>query len=163
MAFISDPAFIATVGLILFFVVLFYFKVPGSLGSRLDDRAQKIADELEDARRMREEAQELLASYQRRQREAETEAETIVSQAKKEAKRIREQARKDLEDRLERRAVMAEAKIAQAEKQAAAEVRAAAADQAVAAAEALIRDKLDEKGRDAILKSSLSDLEKRLN
>lgn len=91
MAFISDPAFIATVGLILFFVVLFYFKVPGSLGSRLDDRAQKIADELEDARRMREEAQELLASYQRRQREAETEAETIVSQAKKEAKRIREQ------------------------------------------------------------------------
>ena len=159
MAFISDPSFFALVGLILFFVVLIYFKVPGSLGSRLDDRAQKIADELEDARRMREEAQELLASYQRRQREA----ETIVSQAKKEAKRIREQARKDLEDRLERRAVMAEAKIAQAEKQAAAEVRAAAADQAVAAAEALIRDKLDEKGRDAILKSSLSDLEKRLN
>lgn len=163
MDIISDPPFIATIGLILFLAVLVYFKVPGLLGERLDTRSQKIADELEEARRLREEAQEMLANYQRQQREAETEAETIVSQAKKEAKRIREQARHDLQDRIERRTQMAEAKIAQAEKQAAADVRAAAADQAVAAAKILIKGKLDDKDRAALMKSGLADLEKRLN
>lgn len=162
MTLFADPAFWALIGLLLFFAVVIYFKVPGSLGKQLDERAERISKELDEARKMRDEAQELLASYQRRQREAEVEAETIVEAAKKEAKRIREQARTDLEERIERRTRMAEAKIAQAEQEAAAEVKAAAADLAAEAAEKLVRDKLDDKGRKAIFKDSLDSLEQRL-
>ncbi len=162
MTLFADPAFWAMIGLLLFFAVLIYFKVPGSLGKQLDERAERISKELDEARKMRDEAQELLASYQRRQREAEVEAETIVEAAKKEAKRIREHAREDLEERLERRTRMAEAKIAQAEQEAAAEVKAAAADLAADAAEKLVRDKLDDKGRKTIFKTSLDALEQRL-
>lgn len=162
MTLFADPAFWAFIGLVLFFAVVIYFKVPGSLGKQLDERAERISKELDEARKMRDEAQELLASYQRRQREAEVEAETIVEAAKKEAKRIRDQARSDLEERIERRTRMAEAKIAQAEQEAAAEVKAAAADLAAAAAETLVRDKLDDKGRAALFKDSLKSLEQRL-
>jgi len=159
----SEPTFWVFVAFVLFFALLIWKKVPSLVAGMLDDRAQRIAKELEDARRMREEAQEMLANYQRRQREAEQEAEAIVEAARKEAKRLHEATRKQLAERLERRAEIAEAKIAQAEQQAAAEVRAAAADLSIEAARALLTDKLDAKTRKALLESSLEDLESRLN
>jgi len=162
-AILSDTSFWALVGLILFFVVIAYFKVPGSIANQLDGRAQRIGDELEQARRMREEAQEILASYQRRQREAEEEAEQIVQQAKDEAKRVREAANKDLDERLERRTQQAEAKIAQAQQQAEQEIRAAAAEKAIQAAEAMLRDGLTKGARESLFKDSVKDLEKRLS
>jgi len=158
----SDPTFWVLVSLVIFLGILLWKRVPKLLGQKLDDRSAQIAQELEDARRMREEAQELLASYQRRQREAESEAEMLVAQAKAEADRMRIEARRALEERVERRTRMAEEKIARAEKQAEAEVRGAAADLAVKAAEELIRNKLDEASRQRIFESSLKDLERRL-
>lgn len=158
----SDPTFWVLISLLIFIGVLLWAKVP-ALGARaLDDRAAAIAKELEDARRMREEAQELLAVYQRRQREAEGEAEALVAQARSEADRLRAEARQSLEQRIVSRTKMAEDKIARAEKQAEAEVRATAADLAVKAAEQLIRERLDDQTRQRIFSQSLKDLERRL-
>ncbi|MBL4645099.1 MAG: ATP F0F1 synthase subunit B, partial [Rhizobiales bacterium] len=81
-----DATFWALVGLVLFLALIIYLKVPGKMGEALDKRSDAIRSELEDARRLREEAQALLAEYQRKQREAEREAEDIINQAKREAK-----------------------------------------------------------------------------
>jgi len=124
---------------VLFLLMLLYFGVHKKIGGALDDRADKIRNELDEAKSLREEAQALLANYQRKQKEAEDQAEEIVKQARKDAENMAANARKDLAERLERRAAQAEAKIATAEAQAMAEVKAKAADLALEAAEKLIR------------------------
>lgn len=88
----------ATIGLILFGAVVVYLKVPGMLGKSLDERAGKIRNELEEARRLREEAQQLLAEYQRKRKEAEKEAADIVTAAKNEAGMLVEDARRKTEE-----------------------------------------------------------------
>jgi len=160
---LNDTSFWATIGVAVFFGVLLWAKVPGMLAKQLDDRADKIRHDLDEARRMREEAQELLASFQRKQREAETEAEAIVEQAKADAKHLREEARADLASRLERRTAMAEQRIAQAEAHAVAEVKAMAADLATEAAARLIAENTKKADHSARLKDDLADLESKLN
>ena len=128
-----DPSFWVAVCVILFFALLFWKGAHKAIGKSLDDRADKISAELDEAKRLREEAQQLLASFQRKQKEAEEQAEEIVEQAKHDAKIMADNARKELSERLERRAAMAEAKIANAEAQALAEVKAKAADIALEA------------------------------
>jgi F-type H+-transporting ATPase subunit b len=135
--------FFALVALVIFVAGMIYLRLPGRITKSLDERAERIAKELEDARQLREDAQALLASYQRKQREAEQEAKDIVEAAKHEAARIIEDTRADLATQLERRTKIAEEKIAQAESQAMAEVQAVAADTAVAAARQLIAEKID--------------------
>jgi len=120
-----------------------YLGVHKTIGNALDERAQKIADELDAARRMREEAQELLAQYQRRQREAEDEAQSIIDQAKKDAARLGEEMRDKINDQITRRAKSAEEKIARAEAQAIAEVRGQTADLAVDTAKEIIKTRVD--------------------
>lgn len=158
----SDPTFWVLISLLIFIGILLWAKVPRLGAKALDERAAAIAKELEDARRMREEAAALLAKYQQRQREAEGEAEALVAQAKAEADRLRAETRRALEERIAARTRMAEDKIARAEKQAEADVRAAAANLAVKAAEQLIRDKLDDASRARIFDASLKDMERRL-
>ncbi|MEN0652868.1 MULTISPECIES: F0F1 ATP synthase subunit B family protein [Hyphobacterium] len=160
---LSDPTFWAMVGLVLFFGVLVWQKVPGAIAKMLDNRADTIRKELEEARRLREEAQELLASFQRKQREAEAEADAIVAQAKKDAKSMRAEARKELAERLDRRTAMAEQRIAQAEVHATQEIRALAADLAVDAAAKLLGEKLSKKQISDQIKADLETLEQRLN
>lgn len=160
---LSDPTFWAAVGLVLFFGVLFWQKVPGAIAKLLDSRADAIRTELEEARRLREEAQELLASFQRKQREAEAEADGIIAQAKKDAKSMRAEARKELSERLDRRTAMAEQRIAQAEAHASQEIRALAADLAVDAAAKLLGEKLTKKQISDQIKADLETLEQRLN
>lgn len=145
-----DNTFWTLVALLIFLGGVIYLRVPGRVTKSLDDRADRIAKELDEARNLREEAQALLASYQRKQREAQQEAEDIVEAAQHEAKRIIEETRADLAAQLERRTKLAEEKIAQAEAQAMAEVRAAAADTAVEAARTIIAGRIDA-GADAKL------------
>ncbi len=129
----------------------------------LDKRAAKIADEINDARRMREEAQELLASYQRRQREAEEEAAGIIEQAKKDAQRMAAEARAKIEEQTERRIKAAEEKIERAEAQAISEVRGQTADLAIEAARHIIRERMDAGAQGAYVDKAIAGLKDKLN
>ena len=162
-ALLADTSFWTFTGLIVFFVVLLVFGVPKMLAKALDDRAETIRRELDEARRLREEAQEMLASYERRQREAAAEAEEMIKQAKSEAEYLRKEAREELQARMERRTAMAEQRIAQAEAQAAKEVRARAAELAVDAAEQILKSKLTKTQRNALVKSDIGALPGKLN
>ena len=158
-----DSSFWALVALILFFVVIAYFKVPAMLAKGLDDRSDKIRDDLDEARKLREEAQHLLADYQRKRREAEQEAEGIIAAAKREAEALAQEAERKTEDYVSRRTAMAEQKIAQAESQAVAEVRAKAVDVAVEAAREVLGSQMAGKNADAMFKKSLADVKARMN
>lgn len=129
----------------------------------LDKRAQKIADELDEARKMREEAQELLAVFQRRQRDAGDEAEAIIEQAKKDAERLASEARAKINEQTDRRIKAAEEKIARAEAQAISEVRGQAADLAVEAARNILRDRMDSGAQAAFTDKAIASLREKLN
>jgi F-type H+-transporting ATPase subunit b len=166
MANLLDPGdtyFWTALALLGFFAILIYFKVPDSVGKSLDARAEAIRKDLVDARRMREEAQQLLADYHRRSKEAEEEAKEIVAAARREAETLASETRKTLAETLERRTKAAEEKIARAEAQAVSEVRSAAVDVALVTAEKIMRAKVTGSEADAIIESSISDLKGRLN
>ena len=158
-----DATFWATVALVLFFCLIFYMKVPGMMTKGLDDRSEKIRKDLEDARRMREEAQQLLAEYQRKRKEAEQEAETIISAAKREADALAKDAERKTADYVARRTTLAEQKIAQAEGQALAEVKASAVDLAIDAARSIITKNTSGAAGKDLFNKSLVELKSRLN
>ncbi len=138
-----DNTFWTLVALVIFLAGVVYLKVPGTITKSLDERGERISRELEEARKLREEAQTLLASYQRKQREAQAEADEIVEAAKAEAGRMIEETREELSVQLDRRTKLAEEKIKAAEAQAMAEVQSIAADAAVGAARVVIASKTD--------------------
>src|SRR5215831_10481775 len=155
MEFLNDPETWVAVGFVLFLGVLLWTRVPGMIGTSLDARAAAIAKELEDARKLRSEAEALLAEYQQKRNRAEDEAGAILSEAKAEAERYAAEARASIKAQIERRSRQAEEKIAQAESQAVAEIRGLAADAAVAAAEKLIAARLDDNRSADLIKRSL--------
>jgi len=155
---LDDPTTLVFLAVVLFFLFLGYFGVHKKIAGALDARSDKIREELEEARRLREEAQQLLASYQRKQKEAEEQAEEIVKQARSDAENMAAQARKDLAERLERRAAQAEAKIANAEAQAMSEVKAKAADLAMDTAETLIKTKLTAADKTKLIKDGIAQM-----
>jgi F-type H+-transporting ATPase subunit b len=139
---------------LVFFGVLVYMKVPGMLIAALDKRADKIRADLDEARRLREEAQALLREYELKRGEAEAEAQAIVGQAKREAEVLGEEARARIEDYVARRTKAVESRIAQAEQQAVAEVRSRAIDVATAAAGRILADEAKgAKGEDLVVRS----------
>jgi F-type H+-transporting ATPase subunit b len=158
-----DASFFALVGLILFFVLLVYVGVHTKIGKALDARANSIAKDLEDAKRLREEAAALLADYQKRSREAEAEAQTIVDKARREAAALAEAAKAEMEDYVVRRTKMAEDKIVQAEHQALQEVKALSADVSIAAAEKILAAKLAGTAGADLVTASIADVRNRLN
>lgn len=133
------------------------------MAKALDDRADGIRKELEEARQLREEAQTLLASFQRKQVEAEEQAKDIVKQARLDAETMAAQARQDLKERLERRAEQAEAKIKNAETQAMADVKARAVDLAAKAAEQILRSELASADHNTLIKNGITEMGKTLN
>ena len=158
-----DASFWALVSLILFLALLAYLKVPGMLTKSLDDRADKIRSELDEARRLREEAQQLLAEYQRKRKDAEKEASEVIAAAEHEAAGLVADARQKTDDYVKRRTAMAEQKIALAEAEAINEVRQSAVDIAVSAAQTIIAEKADDKTTGELFKSSVAELKERLN
>ena len=159
----GDPTLYVIIAVALFLVMLMYFGIHKKIAASLDDRSAKIKAELDEARRLREEAQALLASYQRKQKEAESRAEDIVKQARHDAEIMAANARKDLAERLERRAAMAEAKIANAETQALSEVRGRAADIAMNAARDLLKTELSSAEKNKLVKSGIASMGNMLN
>ncbi|MDD7911254.1 MULTISPECIES: ATP F0F1 synthase subunit B [Pseudovibrio] len=154
----------AFVGLILFFALLQWLKVPSKIGGALDKQADNIKTELDEARKLREEAQSILAEYQRKRTEAEAEAEQIVADAKLEAERMAAEANEALEEMIARRTKAAEAKIGQAEANAIAEVKARAAEVAAAAAEEIVTSSLsDADTKSKVVSESIKQISARLN
>ena len=151
------------VALIIFFGIVVYLKVPGMVTKSLDERADKIRNELDEARKLREEAQQVLAEYQRKRKEAEQEASDIVAAAKRDADLLLEEAKEKTREYVARRTALAEQKIAQAERDAVNEVRSRAVDVAVAAAGDLLASKVDAKARGELFKSALKEVRTRLN
>lgn len=158
-----DSTFWALVGLILFFAVIVYFKVPRTVTKALDDRSETIRNELSEARRLREQASQILADTQKKRRDAEAEAEEIVAAAKREADNLSADAERKTTEYVERRTALAEQKIGQAEAQAVAEVKAAAVEVATAAAAHLLGQKVSGDTQDQMFQSSLDEVRTRMN
>src|ERR1700730_9486828 len=155
--------FWVAVAFVLFIGVLAYFQVHKLIVKGIDDRRDLIKAELNEARRLKEEAQALLAQYREKQRAAEQEAAAIVAGAKAEAERLALEAKAKMEDFVARRTKMAESKIAQAEAQALADVRSAAAEAAVAAAETILTRTVKAKLADDLIAKGIADLKGKLN
>jgi len=128
----------------------------------LDQRALRIEGELDEARRLREEAELLLADYRRKEREAAAEAEAIIAHAREEAERIAAQSARDLDQAVTRRQLLAEERIAQAEAKAVEEIRAVAVDVAINAAREVIAAELDRQRSEALLDTAIAALPQRL-
>jgi F-type H+-transporting ATPase subunit b len=155
-----DASFFVAVGFVLFVLMLGYFGVHTMLAKTLDDRATLIADELSEASRLRNEAEAVLASYQRKAAEAQSEADAILTSAREEAEALAAETAKRMSEFVARRTQQAEAKIAIAESQAMNEVRAAAADAAVKAAETILRAQMKDGASADMLTASIKDVRK---
>ena len=149
--------------LLVFIGILIYMKVPGMAVAALDKRAAKIKADLEQARKLREEAEALLREYQRKRGEAEKEAAGIVEQAKREAEALGTEARARIEDYVVRRTKAVESRIAQAEAQAVAEVRSRVIDVATTAASRILADEAKGQKGDELIDRSIDALRKNLN
>jgi F-type H+-transporting ATPase subunit b len=163
MEAIKEPEFWVAVAFVLFVAVILYVGAHKKMIEALDHRSARIKAELDEARRLRDEASGLLAEYQRKQGEAEREAEAIVVDAKAEAERVASEARVKMEEFVARRTKLAQVKIGQAEAQALADVRAAAADAAVSAAERILRDSAKGPVADNLIVQGIDDVKAKLN
>jgi len=142
MELLQDAHFWEAVGLAILLIGLIYLKVPGMALAALDARATKIQAQLDEATKLREEAERLLAEIKTQREASEHQAASIVAMAREEAARLGEEAKVKLEEQIKRRGLLAERRIALAETQAAAEVKAAAADLAAQVAEAVLAARL---------------------
>ncbi len=151
------------VGFLLFIALLFYFKVPAMIAGMLDARANRIREQLEEARQAREEAQSLVANFERKHQDVQREADEIVSRAKAEANAAAEQAQKDLQESIARKLKAAEERIAQAEASATREVRNASAAAAIAAAREAIGGGLSDSSAGTMIDDGIANIGSRLN
>jgi len=163
MELFRNPEFWVAVGFVAVLGVFVWKKVPALLANILDARAHAISKELDEAKRLREEAAAVLAGYLKKVASVESEVAAIVADAKAEAERFAKETRAQLRAQIDRRAQMAKDKIAQAETAALAEIRGLAADTAVAAAEKLIAARMDEKRGAALVERSIKELPDKLN
>jgi F-type H+-transporting ATPase subunit b len=158
-----EPETWVAIAFVLFVGLGIYLKVPAMLAKMLDDRADKIGKELAEARKLREEAQALLAEYQKKRAEAEKDAANIVAQAKVEAESYGVETRKKLAETIERRTKQAAQKIAQAEAAAIKEVRTTATEAAIAAASKLIGEAVQGAAGGKFIDESIAAVKSRLN
>ena len=164
LAFLSEPETWVAVAFVIFVGVLIYAGAHRTIIEALDRRAARIKAELDEARRLKEEAKALLAEYERKKGEAEQEAAGIIAGAKAEADRLAAEAKTKSEEFLARRTKLAETKIAQAEAQAVADVRNAAAEAAVAAAERVLADTVKgSKLADELIAKGVAEVKAKLN
>ena len=160
---LKNTDFVVFLGLVVFVGILLYFKVPSLIMGMLDKRADDIQSELDEARALREEAQSLLASYERKQREVQDQADRIVAAAKEEATVAAEQARADLETSLARRIAAAEDQIESARASAIKDVRDQSVTIAIAAAQTVIADQMSAEAANDLIESGIAEVESRLH
>ena len=160
---LTNTNFIVLLAFILFIGVLFYFNVPKLLGDMLDKRAETIRSELDEARKLREEAQSILASYERRQKEVQEQADRIVESARKEAEAEAIKAREALEATVARRLAAAEEQIASAQASAERVVRDKAIKVAIAAARNVIATQMTAASAGKLIDAAINEVDANLN
>ncbi|MDQ7010467.1 MAG: F0F1 ATP synthase subunit B [Mariprofundaceae bacterium] len=160
---LNNAEFVVLIATVLFVAFLVYLKVPGMVTKMLDQKADEIRSELDEARRLREEAQGILASYERKQKEVKEHAEGIVKHAKQEADAAAERAMADLKESIARRLRAAEDQIASAEAAAVREVRDAAIAVAIETARDVITKKMTAKEGNALIDHSIQEVERKLH
>jgi F-type H+-transporting ATPase subunit b len=158
-----EAEFWVAIAFVIFAAILWKAGAFRQMTEGLDQRGKRIRAELDEAKRLREEAAQVLADYQRRRGEAEREAQEIIALAKEEAQRTADEAHQRMEDFVKRRTAAAETKIAQAEAQAMAEVRAAAADAAIQVSETILRERMAGEAAQELISKSLADVRRKLN
>ncbi len=154
----ADPTLWVFIALVVFIGILLWVKVPSLVTGKLDERSQRIHDELEEARRLKEDAMALLEKYKAHEAEAEQLAKEIVENANAEAERMKAAAEKQLKADIERRSEQAKQKIARAEDSAVAEIKATAADLARAAAAKTFEDRLSGAEADALIEKAIQQI-----
>jgi F-type H+-transporting ATPase subunit b len=158
-----EAEFWVAVAFVILMGVFAYFGVHRTILQALDHRSERIKAELDDARRLKEEAAKLVAEYRARRTTAEREAQDIIASAKAEAERIAAEAKVKMEDFVVRRTKSAESKIALAEAQALADVRAAAAEAAVTAAARILSQSVKGEVADNLLSRSIAEVREKMN
>ncbi|WP_170476825.1 F0F1 ATP synthase subunit B [Ruegeria arenilitoris] len=160
---LGNTDFVVTLGFIVFIAVLFYFKVPSMIGGALDNRAEAIKSDLDEARALHEEARSLLASYERKQREVQGQADAIVAAAKEDASLAAEQAKAELEKSIARRLAAAQDQIASAEATAVKEVRDQAVTVAVSAANEVLAKQMTATQANKLIDAAIADVGDKLH
>lgn len=160
---LKNTDFVVLLAFLLFIAVLYYFKVPGMIGGLLDKRADTIKSELEEARALREEAQTILASYERKHKEVQAQADRIVSTARQEAAAAADQAKADLEKSIARRMQAAEEQIDSARASAVRDVRDQAILVAMSVAKEIIAKQMSAAEANALIDDSIAQVEAKLH
>ena len=160
---LRNTDFVVLVAFVIFLGVLVYFRVPALLGGLLDKRANAIKSELDEARALREEAQAVLASYERKHKEVQEHADKIVATARREAEAAADEAKAKLAQSIERRLKAAEDQIASAEASAVREVRDRAVAVAVAAAGDILKKQMKATDRNKLIEDSLGEIKAKLH
>jgi len=163
MSFLYDTSVVVGIGFLIFVGVLVYFGVPGMLTSKLDARAARIKSDLEEARALREEAQSLLAGYERKQKEVKALADDIVAAARTEAEKASELAKADIRRSVARRLQTATDQIAAAERAAIRQIKDRAVGVAIAAAADVIGNSMQASDADALIDASIAEVGVRLH
>jgi F-type H+-transporting ATPase subunit b len=160
---LGNTDFIVLLAFLVFVGVLLYMKVPSKVGGMLDGRADGIRSDLDEARALREEAKSLLASYERKQKEVQEQADRIVASAKEEAARAADDAKAEIVSSVARRLAGAEEQIAAAQASAVKEIRNQAVVVAVGAAQDLIAEQMDAKAANSLIDSAIADVGAKLH
>ncbi|MCI5098010.1 MAG: F0F1 ATP synthase subunit B [Rhodobacteraceae bacterium] len=160
---LSNTNFVVLLAFLLFIGILLLVKVPSLLGDQLDKRAEGIQTELDEARALREEAQTILASYERKQQEVKAQADAIVAAARDEAALAAEQAKEDLKASIARRLAAAEDQIASAEASAVKAVRDQAIGVAIAAADKVIASQMTATEANKLIDAAIADVDAKLH
>ncbi len=160
---LNNTSTVVLIAFVIFIIVLIYFKVPGIIGKLLDDRAEGIKSELDEARALREEAQTILASFERKHKEVESQVEGIIAHAKSEAEIAAEAAKADLKASIARRLRAAKDQIKSAEIAAVREVKDKAVNVAIAAARDVIADKMSATDASGLIKDAITEVGEKLH
>lgn len=163
MEFLNDTDIVVGIGFVIFIGILIYYRVPGMLTRRLDQRSVQIRSEIDEARALREEAQSLLASYERRQKEVKLQADDIVAAARVDAEKAAEASKEDIRRSVARRLKTAIEQIEAAEQAAVRQVRDRAVSVAIAAAAEVMRNNIDDQEADRLIDASIEDVGRMLH
>ncbi len=160
---LNNTDFVVILGFLIFLAVLLYLRVPSTLFAMLDKRAESIRSDLSEARELREEAQSLLASYERKQKDMQHQADRIVASAREDARVNAERAKADIAASIERRVQAAKEQIASAEEQAIRDVRNRAINVAIAAARDVLVQKMDPSRQNQLIDQSIQTVDTKLH